>query len=79
MTFSDIRIQLMVNAINNIRNIYHPDYKGLSVNHWDDSFEVQRDYKVRNIIEQLEKEMNELVAKPEIPLGGDLRIPGVGC
>ena len=57
MTTTEVRRQAKLTTINQIREIYHPDYKGLHSNHWDDSYAEQRDYKVRSIIEKLEKEL----------------------
>ena len=58
MTPEQVKQQKKATALNEIRKIYHPLYDGYRNNSWSESYVEQRDEKVRRIIEELEKELN---------------------
>ena len=67
MTKAEIIQQAKNTALNSIMKIYHPLYKGLSNNLWDDSHQEQRDSRVKNIVTNLEKEIEQIKAKHSQP------------
>lgn len=65
MTYEEIKIQKKFEALNRIRKIYHPkNYDkgfGCSRNLWDnETWAEQRDEQVRRIINELEKDLNQI-------------------
>jgi adenylate kinase len=64
MTREEVILHKKATALNAIRKIYNPHNlksgKLMSNNSWDESWVEQRDYMVKQIIEQLEKELLEL-------------------
>lgn len=67
MTKQELKLQIKATALNEIRKIYnHHNYdvgKGLRSNRWDESWAEQRDEKVKEIIEKMEKDLKELKIK----------------
>lgn len=64
MTKQAVRQQIKATALNQIRQIYHPKYKFPYQTYGDyESFGEQREWKIRNIIEKMEKELVELEKK----------------
>jgi hypothetical protein len=67
MTTEKLKLQKKATALNAIRKIYSPhnynNGEGLRSNAWDESWAEQRDEQVKNIIDQLEKELFELKQK----------------
>ena len=68
MTPDEVKIQVKATALNKIRQIYHPKYKFpySSGDWWDDespSCAEQREKCVRDIIEQLERDLRKLKKK----------------
>ena len=63
MTREEVILQKKATALNAIRKIYNPhnlESGKLMDNPWNESWVEQRDYMVKRIIEQLEKELAEL-------------------
>ena len=65
MTYEEIKIQKKFEALNRIRKIYYPiNYDkgfGCSRNLWDnETWAEQRDEQVRRIINELEKDLNQI-------------------
>jgi hypothetical protein len=61
MTKSEIKQQKKNEALNSIRKIYHPlNQKWYSNYPEDGSYAEQRDFEIRQIIENLEKELKSL-------------------
>lgn len=52
--------QTKATALNAIRKIYHPKYKGLNSFDINESYADQRDYMVKSIIEKLEEDLIKL-------------------
>ena len=67
MTTEQLKLQKKATALNAIRKIYNPhnydNGKGLRNDRWDESWAEQRDDQVKNIMDQLEKELLELKQK----------------
>ncbi len=59
MTKQQVRSMKKSTALNEIRKIYHPLYKGYDPGPPYESYAEQRDYMVKRIIEKLEKELKE--------------------
>jgi len=63
MTKAQIIQQRKNEALNKIRKILHPLTKNVYDNYSGDSYSEQREYKIRRIIETLEKELSLLNKK----------------
>lgn len=65
MTKEQVIQQKKNEALNKIMNIYHPKYSTFkySNNYYDESYAEQRDYRIREIIETLEKDLIEVKNK----------------
>jgi hypothetical protein len=67
MTPSQIKAQLKATALNAILKIYHPLTKNHYFDWTDESFGEQRDSRVREICETLEKDLKALKTKTQQP------------
>jgi hypothetical protein len=69
MTKNEIKSQIKATALNAIYKIYnshnYDNGVGLQSHDWSESWCEQRDYKVKRIIEQLEKDLLKLKNKKE--------------
>jgi hypothetical protein len=64
MTKSEVRQQIKLTALNQIRKIYNPKYRFPYQTVGDyESFAEQREWKIKYIIEGMEKELAELEEK----------------
>lgn len=74
MTKSELIQQTKATALNAIRKICHPNYNGIHGNYWDDTPAEQRDYKIRSIIDQLEKDLTAIRHKYKIRIGDTVMV-----
>lgn len=67
MTNLEVRQQLKNTALNEIRKIYNPNYKFpydySYIDEYDESYSEQREYRIEEIIQNLERDLNKLSIK----------------
>lgn len=57
MTKCEIRLQKKLTALNKIRKLYSKNPEGFRHEYWDEPIQEQRDEKVREIIEELQRDL----------------------
>lgn len=63
MTTLEVRQQIKNTALNEIRKIYNPNYKFPYDYYTDESCSQQREYRIKEIIEDLERDLKRMPIK----------------